>query len=116
MKRKRMKCTLQSTRKKEFKGKEGWKGRRIERGKDGMGGRMEGRRWKIIGRMEWLNGSGRIRGGRKDRRERMDGGMKEKSRMGGNRMNEKGKDGLKEKKRMHGQGGGGWKRNERCKE
>jgi hypothetical protein len=47
----------------------------MERGKDGMG--EDGReKMEDSRRMEWLNGSGRIRGGRKDGRERLDGWRK----------------------------------------
>ncbi len=62
--------SLQCTRKNEFKGKEGWKGEGWNGGEDGREEMEDSRR------MEWLNGSGRIRGRRKDGRERMDGWRK----------------------------------------
>ncbi len=62
--------------------------------------------------VEWFRKDKRGKKGWKGK----DGWMEEKSRINMNGMKEKGKDGLKEKKRMHRKGRGGWNRNERCKE
>ncbi len=76
IKRKRMEFTMYKEERIQRKG-------RMERGKDGNGegwnGWEDGReKMEDSRRMEWLNGSGRIRGERKDVRERMDGWRKKK--------------------------------------